>query len=78
MLLFQQKEGRFRNVSAQAGPIFQREFRARGLVTDVVKPYIHAAGDAVTRVAMVFGHCSHRVSISIRVAPRWSLFLLQS
>ena len=31
MLLFQQKDGQFRNVSAQAGPVFQGEYSARGL-----------------------------------------------
>src|SRR6185369_10540381 len=31
MLLFQQKDRIFRNISAQAGPVFQREVSARGL-----------------------------------------------
>ena len=31
MLLFRQKDKQFRNVSAQAGPVFGREFSARGL-----------------------------------------------
>ena len=31
MLLFQQKNRQFHNISAQAGPVFQREFGARGL-----------------------------------------------
>jgi enediyne biosynthesis protein E4 len=31
LLLFQQQDGQFRNISAQAGPVFQRDFAARGL-----------------------------------------------
>jgi len=31
MLLFQQKDRQFHNISAQAGPVFQRDFAARGL-----------------------------------------------
>ena len=31
LLLFQQKDGRFRNVSSDAGPAFARDFSARGL-----------------------------------------------
>jgi hypothetical protein len=31
LMLFQQQDGRFRNASSQAGPVFQRDFSARGL-----------------------------------------------
>lgn len=31
LLLFQQRDGQFRNVSSQGGPVFQQEFAARGL-----------------------------------------------
>jgi enediyne biosynthesis protein E4 len=31
LLLFKQKDGRFRNVSADAGPVFAKDFSARGL-----------------------------------------------
>jgi enediyne biosynthesis protein E4 len=33
LLLFRQERGRFRNVSAQAGPVFGRDYSARGLST---------------------------------------------
>ena len=31
LLLFQQQEGQFRNISPQAGPVFQNSYSARGL-----------------------------------------------
>jgi len=33
LLLFRQEQGQFRNVSAQAGPVFARDYAARGLAT---------------------------------------------